>query len=79
MASKNAVVLKEIYFERLGPIVLDFDEFGLEIPGCEAMDMNKFNLLNNLIAYDFCVQNSRFLPVNRGQTWSDYLLWGIAY
>ena len=68
MASKNAMVLKEINFERLGQIVLDFDKFDLKIPGCEAMDMNKFNLLNNLIAYDFCEQNSRFLPVNRGQT-----------
>ena len=62
------MVLKEIDFKRLRQIVLGFDKFGLEIPGCEAMDMNKFNLLNNLIAYDFCEQNSRFLPVNHGQT-----------
>ena len=68
MASKNAMVLKEINFEYLRQIVYDFDEFDLKIPGCEAMDTNEFNLLNNLIAYDFCEQNSRFLPVNRGQT-----------
>ena len=64
MASKNAMVLKEINFERLGQIVLDFDEFVLNMLGCEAMDMNEFNLSNNLITYDFCEQNSRFLPVN---------------
>ena len=43
------------------------------------MDMNEFNLFNNLAAYDLCVQNLGFLPVNHGQTLTDYLLWGIAY
>ena len=53
MASKNAMVLKEIDFESLRQIVLDFDKFDLKIPGCEAMDINEFNLFNNLIMYDF--------------------------
>ena len=51
----------------LGRIVLDFDKFDLKIPGCEAMDINEFNLSNNLIAYDFCEQISWFLPVNHGK------------
>ena len=68
MASKNVMVLEEINFDNLRQIVYDFDNFDLKIPGCEAMDTIEFNLFNNLIAYDFCQQNSRFLPVNRGLT-----------
>ena len=64
---------------RLGQIVLDFDKFDLNFPGCEAMDINKFKLFNNLIMYDLCAQNVGFLPVNHGQTSTDYLFWGIAY
>ena len=68
MASKNVMVLKEINFDNLRQILYDFDKFDLKIPGCEAMDTIEFNLFNNLIGYDFCQQNSRFLPVNRGLT-----------
>ena len=57
---KSTVVLKWICFEWLGQTVLDFDRFDCKILGCEAMDMNEFNLFNNLTAYDFCVQNVGF-------------------
>ena len=54
------MVLKEIVFEQLGQTVLDFDKFDLNFPGCEAMDMNKFNPFYNLTAYDLYEQNFGF-------------------
>ena len=51
---------KKFVLTWLGQIVLDFDKFDLNFPGCEAMDINEFNLFNNLTTYDFCVQNFGF-------------------
>ena len=51
---------KEIVLTWLGQTVLDFDEFDFNLLGCEAMDINEFNLFNNLTAYDLCEQNVGF-------------------
>ena len=64
LASKNLKFVakiqwswKEIVLTQLGQIVLDFDKFDLNFPGCEATDINEFNLFNNLTVYDLCEQN----------------------
>ena len=67
MAFKNLGFVKKIQWiwkkfvlTQLGQIVLDFDKFDFKILGCEAMDINEFNLFNNLTAYNLCVQNVGF-------------------
>ena len=68
MASKNLKFVAkkvqwswtEFVLKRLGQIVLVFDSFDFNLLGCEAMDINEFNLFNNLTAYDLCEQNVGF-------------------
>ena len=67
MASKNLKFIakiqwswKEIVLKWLGQTVLVFDSFDFNFLGCEAMNINVFNLFNNFTAYDLCEQNVGF-------------------
>ena len=51
---------KEIVLKQLRQTIHVFDSFDFNFLGCEAMNINVFNLFNNSAAYDLCEQNVSF-------------------
>ena len=54
------MVLKGNCFEMIETNCPCFDSFVFNLLGCEAMDINVFNLFNNFAMYEICEQNVGF-------------------